>query len=68
MTGYTRPVFEVVAKADSAVAKAKAKAKTAPGPSAYNTVVRPNAGSWDVVHIFSCKKMEIPAGAWFALH
>ena len=69
LMGYLRPVFEVIPKAtDSGVPKAKAKAAP-PGPSAYNTVIRPNAGSGqDSVHLFSSKKIEIPAGAWFALH
>ena len=69
LTGYLRPVFEVLPQVlDSVMPKEKAKAGP-PVPSAYNTVIRPNAGSGqDSVHLFSSKKIDIPAGAWFALH
>ena len=70
LLGYVRPVFEVTTQqpaANGAAAKPKAKAAAAASPPGMT--IRPNSQmGHQAVHLFLCKKIDIPAGAWFAMH
>ena len=63
LDGYARPVFEVVSAASTTPGAASS---ATPQPS---KVIKPmNIAARNSMHIFSSRKMDIPANGWFALH